>query len=70
VAFAPNQALLAFTQEKDADGQVVFWDAQARIERIRFDWGLGPLSAVAFSPDGCLCAAAGLSKVVVWDVDR
>jgi hypothetical protein len=34
-----------------------------------FDWGLGPLRAVAFSPDDMLAAAGSATGTVVWDVD-
>ena len=37
----------------------------------KFNWRLGEMRAVCFSPDGTLCAAGGMSgKVVVWDVDE
>ena len=48
---------------------MVFWDAAARAELKRYDWGLGKIGAVAFSPDGFRCAAASRTKAVVWDVD-
>jgi WD40 repeat protein len=69
VAFAPDRPLLAFTQQVEGAGEVVFWDAASRSEVRRFDWKLGPVGAVAFSPDGCQCATASVSTVVVWDVD-
>jgi len=69
VAFAADRPLLAFTQQKEDVGEVVFWDTKAQAELSRFDWGLGPIEAVTFSLDGCRCATASLSRAVVWDVD-
>jgi WD40 repeat protein len=69
LAFAPERPLLAFARKVGDVGEVVFWDAGARAELKRFDWGLGPLGAVAFSPDGFRCAAASRTRAVVWDVD-
>jgi hypothetical protein len=69
VAFHPERPLLAFTQNANGVGEVVFWDAQARAEVARFDFGLGSIGAVAFSLDGCRCATASPTQAVVWDVD-
>jgi WD40 repeat protein len=51
------------------DGQVVVWDARTGLERRRFDWGVGPVYALACAPDGMTLAAAGDGGVAVWDVD-
>lgn len=52
------------------DGTVTFWDPDTLQVITRYDWQLGRLASVAFSPDGTL-AAAGTEdgRVVVWDVD-
>jgi WD40 repeat protein len=52
------------------DGTVWFWDPTTLREIRSFDWKLGKLVSVAFSPDGAL-AAAGTEdgQVIVWDVD-
>jgi WD40 repeat protein len=69
LAFAPDRPLLAVARNAGDVGQVVFWDAAARAELKRYDWGLGKIGAAAFSPDGFRCAAATRTRVVVWDVD-
>lgn len=66
ITFHPSRPILAFSGKTD---QVGFWDAAAHTEVNRFAWGIGRVQAVAFSPDGLRCAAAGKGKVVVWDVD-
>jgi hypothetical protein len=46
------------------------WDALSAGPPLRvFQWGVGPVYAVAFDRDG-LRAAAGHSGVMVWDVDE
>lgn len=51
------------------DGTVTLWDPVTLRKLTGFDWKVGRLASVAFSPDGSL-AAAGTEdgKVVVWDV--
>ena len=52
------------------DGSIRAWDANTGEPGPQFDWGIGPVTALAFAPDGLTCAAGGLNgKVVVWDVD-
>ena len=52
------------------DGTAWFWDPATFRPLRSFDWKVGKLVSVAFSPDGSL-AAAGTDRgqVVVWDVD-
>jgi hypothetical protein len=66
VAFHPARPVLAYCASAE---EVAFYDAKARAELKRFEWGIGTVSSVAFSHDGLRCAAAGKGKVVVWDVD-
>jgi WD40 repeat protein len=52
------------------DGEVRFWDAASGRERRAFDWKIGKVSCVRFSPDGLRAAAGGArGRLVVWDVD-
>jgi WD40 repeat protein len=66
-AFAPNGRSL-FTVSKE--GAVRVWDAETFDCARSYEWEIGPLRAVAVSPDGARAAAAGSSgRVVVWDLD-
>jgi WD40 repeat protein len=66
VAFTPAGELASVS----LDGTVRFWDARSRKPGRVFDWGIGPLRCLGFSPGGMLAAAASINgHVVVWDVD-
>jgi WD40 repeat protein len=67
LAVHPGGRAIATTR---TDGTVWFWDPATLRQLRSFDWKLGKLVSVAFSPDGSL-AAAGTERgqVVVWDVD-
>jgi WD40 repeat protein len=53
------------------DSTVAVWDASsARPPLTTFQWGVGPVYAVAFDRDGCRASAAGHSGAIVWDVDE
>ncbi|MBN9122283.1 MAG: hypothetical protein J0I06_24610 [Planctomycetes bacterium] len=67
VAVAPGGRRLLTASH---DGSIRTWDASTGEAGPAFDWNIGAVTALAFSPDGLTCAAAGLNgKVVVWDVD-
>jgi WD40 repeat protein len=67
LAYHPGGRLLAAAGN---DGAVRFLDAATGVTRRTFDWGIGKLRSVAFSGDGCLCAAGGQKALAVWDVDE
>ncbi len=68
IAFAPGSRLLATASQ---DGTVRFWDVPSLSELAAYDWEIGKLRGVAFSPDGMTAAAVGeKSQVVVWDVEQ
>ena len=64
-AFTPRGNLLT----GGLQGSVRVWDAAARLVTA-FAWPIGPVTALACSPDGLTCAAGGeTGQVMVWDVD-
>jgi WD40 repeat protein len=65
-AYDPASRLLATAT---GDPVVGWWDAATGDERARYDWDIGPVTAVVFSPDGLLFAAGGQDgRIAVWDV--
>lgn len=66
-AFTPDgRRLITVSRE----GAARVWDVGAWACERSFEWGVGPLRAVAVSPDGTRAAAAGDSgRVVVWDLE-
>lgn len=67
ISFHPSGRLFATAGNS---GMVSFYDTATWKVAKTFDWKIGKLRCVAFSPDGAL-AAVGSDKgqVVVWDVD-
>jgi WD40 repeat protein len=67
LAFHPSGRFLAATSN---DATVKLYDTQSWQMAHAFDWDIGRLRSVAFSPDGMLAAAGGdKGKIVVWDFD-
>lgn len=67
VAFAPHGRRVV---TGGLDGAVAMWDATGGGPPVRtFQWGVGPVYAVAFDRDGQCAAAAGHAGALVWDVD-
>jgi WD40 repeat protein len=50
------------------EGVVRLWNAFDR-EVTAWDWQIGPIRRVAFSPEGMTAAACGEQTIVVWDVE-
>jgi WD40 repeat protein len=68
IAFHPSGRFLA-TTSNDKTVRLHDRDADWAVTRT-FDWKIGALKSVAFSPDGNLAAAGGeKGQIVVWDVD-
>ncbi len=66
-AFHPAGRVLATVA---LDRTVTFWDAATGTKQQVFTWDVDSLRCVAFSPDGCTCAAGGDNgQVVIWDVE-
>ncbi|MFO0825560.1 MAG: WD40 repeat domain-containing protein [Gemmataceae bacterium] len=67
LAYHPTGNTIAIAR---SDGAAVFLDATSGKLQKRYDWKVGQLNSIAFSPDGLTCAAGGeKGQVVVWDVD-
>jgi WD40 repeat protein len=67
LAFHPSGRYLAATSN---DATVKLYDTSTWKVAQSFNWEIGRLRSVAFSPDGMLAAAGGdKGKIVVWDVD-
>jgi WD40 repeat protein len=67
LAFHPSGRYLAATSN---DATVKLFDTSTWKVAHAFDWDIGRLRSVAFSPDGMLAAAGGdRGQIVVWDVD-
>jgi WD40 repeat protein len=67
LAFHPSGTLVATA----GDGPLVsLWDTACGRPCGRFDWQVGKVLALAFSPDGMTAAAGGSNRrFVVWDVE-
>jgi WD40 repeat protein len=66
VVFHPGGSSIATASD---DGTVRFWDFATRRQRDCYNWEIGKVTALAFSPDGMRCAAGGEhGRIVVWDV--
>ena len=67
LAFSPDGNLLLVGSFQ---GACALHSASEYRERTAYNWGIGSIYSVAFSPDGLTCAAGGENgQVVVWDVD-
>lgn len=69
VAFAADRDLFACAQKQEDSSLVVFFDPASRKEVRTYDWQMGQIEAITFSPDGCRCATGSKERIVIWDVD-
>ena len=67
LALDPSGRTLAVANSLEK-GIVGLWETKTGRLRERFDWRIGPVACLAFSPDGLTGAAGGKKGVVVWDV--
>jgi WD40 repeat protein len=69
MAFHPTRPILLAVQNLQTLAK--YLDADTGRPIRKFQWKLGVLHSVAFSPDGALAAAGSAGgKIVVWDVDE
>ncbi|MBY0456755.1 MAG: WD40 repeat domain-containing protein [Gemmataceae bacterium] len=67
VAFSPDGSKLATTSN---DTAATLWDTTTWQVTRRYEWAIGRLRVVCFSPDGLRCAAGiETGQIVVWDLD-
>lgn len=66
VAAHPATAVVA---SAGRDGVVMLWEPDTGAVRGRYDWGLGPVHALAFAPDGLTLAVAGDAGLVCFDLE-
>ena len=66
LAFAPDSRGLL---TGGADGLIHLWDVASQSQRLTFDWQIGEIGCVAYSPDGLTAAAGGDNEILIWDVD-
>jgi WD40 repeat protein len=67
-AFSPDGRLLATANN---DARVRLYETATWGEVAAYDWGIGPVLAVAFAPDGMKAAASSKRGLIaVWDVDE
>jgi WD40 repeat protein len=67
LAFHPSGRALATVSN---DRVVRFWDPASQTVSREFEWNIGKLRAVAFSPDGTRAAIGShTGRVLLWDVD-
>jgi WD40 repeat protein len=48
---------------------VRLWDAASGRALSAYDWRIGPVSSLAFAPDGLRAAAGGNGAICVWDLE-
>ena len=66
VAYHPGGSAVA---SAGLDGRVMVWDPDTGTALARYDWGLGPVHALAFAPDGLTLAVAGDGGLILVDFD-